>query len=573
MNFKYNTSLLKCLFWFVVVPIVIYFSIFCVYTFPAIKYFSTRLYADMADGLVYYWNLWWVHKAVTQVHTTIWQTKWLYYPYGIYLYAHALVPLNGFVTIFFWKFLTLLQIYNSFVIASYIMTGLFTFYLAYSQTKSYLASVIAGFMFTFSSYRIAHTEGHMEFISTQWLPLFLLIWTNFVNMPNVLKGIVAAVVLYFNLLTTPYYFIFASMTAMILVAIKIIDQRKLFIPLFHKQKSNSQNKLELPQLGPKADVWVKKIFIGITAFLVTFVIVAYSYVYPLLQNQQSDFAGHDPTLFSTDLLAPFVPSAHSRFANLTKWYWQKLPGNIHESSVYVGFVALIIFVLILVSRAKLNFKAIKHWYILVFIFFTLSLGPVLHIGGIEVTSFFLPYSLVEAMPIFLKSGVPVRMMVIVMLSMSVIAAFGFSMLLKGAPWQRILAFVLMAVLSIEYLPRQLTLSSLSVPQYVFFLKNQENNAGVIDLVANPSLRMYYQTVHEKPVQFGYLSRIPKSTVGESVELQSVIDVYDYSLLYNKYNFKYWVSPSPLPKTISCPQVVYQDVYVWIYDLAVLTNCQ
>ena len=99
------------------------------------------------------------------------------------------------------------------------MTGLFTFYLAYSQTKSYLASVIAGFMFTFSSYRIAHTEGHMEFISTQWLPLFLLIWTNFVNMPHVLKGIVAAVVLYFNLLTTPYYFIFASMTAMILVAI------------------------------------------------------------------------------------------------------------------------------------------------------------------------------------------------------------------------------------------------------------------------------------------------------------------------------------------------------------------
>jgi len=148
-------------------PLIFYFIFFCILTYPLILLFSTHFFADQGDGLQYVWNIWWVNKAVTELHQPLWQTCYLHYPYGLSLLGSALTPFDGFMGIFLLKFLTLIKTHNFIVIFSFVVGGLTAFLLAYYFTKSYWSSIIAGFIFTFSNYHFAHAQGHLNLVSLE----------------------------------------------------------------------------------------------------------------------------------------------------------------------------------------------------------------------------------------------------------------------------------------------------------------------------------------------------------------------------------------------------------------------
>ena len=54
---------------------------------------------------------------------------------------------------------------------------------------------IAGAIFTFSSYHFAHSIGHMQLITMQWIPLFLLAWLRLLDEPTRRRGFLAALAL------------------------------------------------------------------------------------------------------------------------------------------------------------------------------------------------------------------------------------------------------------------------------------------------------------------------------------------------------------------------------------------
>ena len=62
------------------------------------------------------WNLWWVDKAVLELHTLPWWTNYLHYPAGTTLVGHTLNPFNGLLAIVMLPFLSLVQTYNAIVI-------------------------------------------------------------------------------------------------------------------------------------------------------------------------------------------------------------------------------------------------------------------------------------------------------------------------------------------------------------------------------------------------------------------------------------------------------------------------
>src|SRR5207244_12860073 len=102
-----------------VLPALFYFTRFIVLTSPLIRRFSTHLFADPWHGVVFYWNLWWVNKAVTDLHQSPWHTSYLNYPFGVSLLPHTLNPFDGFVAILLLRFLTLIQAYNVLVFFSF----------------------------------------------------------------------------------------------------------------------------------------------------------------------------------------------------------------------------------------------------------------------------------------------------------------------------------------------------------------------------------------------------------------------------------------------------------------------
>lgn len=95
--------------------------------------------------MVFYWNLWWVNKAVTDLHQSPWHTSYLNYPFGVSLLPHTLNVFNGFLAIPLLRSLTPIQVYNVLVIFSFAACGVTAFLLAHYFTRSYWSSIFAGY--------------------------------------------------------------------------------------------------------------------------------------------------------------------------------------------------------------------------------------------------------------------------------------------------------------------------------------------------------------------------------------------------------------------------------------------
>jgi len=532
-------------------PIVFYFIFFCIFTYPLILQFSTHFFADQGDGLLNIWNIWWVNKALTELHQPLWQTRYLHYPYGVSLLGHTLGPFNGFMGISLLKFLTLIEVHNFIVVFSFVGGGLTAFLLAYHFTKSYWGSIIAGFIFTFSNYHFAHAEGHLQLVSLEWIPLFVLFWYMLVSNPRIVTGIASAIVLFAVILCDYHYFLYCVLIACLILAWYGIQKKNIFFFLREKY------------------------LVPLTAFFVGFLVTAGPLVASfLVLNAKDSFLGSRPVkVFSLDLLALFIPGGHWRFGHLTHSYWSNLPGNIHESSVHIGLVVIYVLIFMWVKRRTFPAQGLRLWYFILIFFTIMSLGPVLHIWGWEIPLVRLPYALFEAVfPPLRLSGVPLRMMVMTMLSAGVISAMGFKVLFRESRQsrgKRLLTSLLLVILFIEYLPRPIPASQINVPPYVGFLKELPGNEGILDMTAEPTLALYYQTIHEKPMAFGYVSRIPKSVDTKDQKLSQVILDKQYNLLRCDYNIRYLVTDANTDIGTECPSIrtLYQDTKVKLYDLA------
>src|SRR5262249_10222892 len=159
---------------------------------PLILHFWTDCLCNPGDGYLSMWNLWWMNKAVLDLHRLPWQTPYLYYPMGLSLVIHDLNSFNGFLSLVLLRFLALPQAFNVILLLGFTLSGLTMFWMAYYVTQSYVGSLFAGFVFTFSNDHFAHAiMSHMTVITLYWLPLFALCWLRFLNEPTRKRAIIA----------------------------------------------------------------------------------------------------------------------------------------------------------------------------------------------------------------------------------------------------------------------------------------------------------------------------------------------------------------------------------------------
>ncbi|OGG04482.1 hypothetical protein A2W14_06285 [Candidatus Gottesmanbacteria bacterium RBG_16_37_8] len=520
----------------------LYFLVFSFITFPAIKFFSTHFFTGYTDGFAHIWNLWWIKKAVTELHTSIWFTDYLHYPHGISLYGHALNPFNGYLFLFLSEFLTFIQAHNVIIIFTFVSAGVTAYWLSYYFTKSYWASFFGGFIFSFSSYHFAHTLGHMELISIEWIPLFTLCWYKFMTKPNILNAIFASISLYLVLLCSDYYFIYCLLIAAIIIVWFAVKNRSLFL---------INKKYYLP------------LFIFIVSTLLTSGPIVLAY-YQLIAKDFI-FGMHTAQYNSLDLFGLFIPGGLWRFADLTKSYWSQLASNnIAEDSVHIGFSTIIVLIYLLINRKKINMPSFSLWLVLLIFFALMSFGPILHLKHLEIPYLLLPYALLEKILPFLgTTGMPIRMVLIVYLAVSVLFAKGIWMLSKGPLKNKIITLFILILLFFEYLPKPLSLAFIQIPPYINALEKLPAGA-LIDQVSDRYINLYYQTIHNKPMAFGYTSRTPASVYDKSNIIDKFLTNHDYKTLCNQYNFRYVLTSSDTGDYPALEK--YNDGSVKIYDL-------
>jgi hypothetical protein len=218
-----------------------------------------------------------------------------------------------------------------------------------------------------------------------------------------------------------------------------------------------------------------------------------------------------------DLLSYVVPNPnHPWLAERTK-YWLMPPGfdGFPEYVASFSLVALIVIALA-ATRASLP----RLWLAFTGFFVLLSLGPFIHLAGVN-TSLTGPWALLRMVPIVGLVRSPGRFAIVAVLGLSLLFGFALDELRRNGLHRRrrrALAVLVTVGLALELAPVPRQLYSAAIPSVYEKLGDVNESGRLLDLPTGirdgasstgdfSAATQYYQTAHRRPVIGGYLSRV------------------------------------------------------------------
>jgi hypothetical protein len=477
-------------------------TLIMLYPFSVLK-MGSQLIGDGGDNFQGLWNLWWVKQSTLSLSNP-YITHSIFYPQGADLSVHSLSPAAGFLTIPFQLTLGLVFSYNLLVVLSFVLGGYGAFRLAYHVTSDKKASFFAGLVFGFSSYHFARAFGHLNLVSIQWIPfyvLFLLKMRNEKSLKNIFYAVAFLVLT--GLMADLQYIVFLGL-----------------FTLFYVGKELIVNREKITKFLMRLGIMVIISSAILLLFLAPLIYGWFTGKYAYATNPASDSVA-----LSADLLSFFTPSPLNPFFGK---YSAGIVSNFStsmfpiEGIVYIGYTVL---ALAIYAAIKLRKRA-RFWLLGSLVFMILSLGPTLHIlGSSEFTSLHVSVPLPElilvyVVPIF---RVPSRIILMATLCLAVVSAIGLKHVnkliathKKGKLVSVIFVIFLSATLVAEcnMVPFPVV-EDTSVPSFYYQLAKMDGTFSVLDLpqnyVAN-NRYMYYSTVSGKPLFEGSISRLSPANI-------------------------------------------------------------
>ncbi len=491
--------------------IIIYFILTAIFTYPVI--FSSDL-PGLGDLYQYLWFLWWFDKSILNFANPYY-TMYIYYPTGVNLAFSAMNAANSILSIPFQEIFSLVWTYKIVWLSSFFIAGYGTYLLVKYLTNNKLAAFIAGLIFMFNPYHFARGfAGHLNLIVIQWMPFYILYLYKTIHENKKRNPIYAAIFLLINS-TEYYYFIYMIIFSIIFLIYNQLVYKNIL----------------------KNDV-IRRLSILYILFGILFLPFIIPLLKELLTTNSSYMYTGGYARYSADFLAFFIPTPlHPIFGQLVRPIYKNL-----GAMVFMGYTAIF---LAIISISKVRNKENRFWILSMIISILFALGPVLHINGNLYNIIFLPYNLLEKIPIISIARAPHRWDVLVMLSLAVIAGYGLDYLFKNRDknfnkdkninkengkvlnGKVIFTILLSGLIIFEYLAIPFPMSSSKIPEFYHQLKNETGDFTILEL---PNLvdgiTMYYQTFHEKRLVNGYVSRLPP----ESRSFKETVPIIN--LLYN-----------------------------------------
>jgi len=501
----------------------LYLAFFILLTWPSVLHFNTRILADGGDGFVGYWNIWSVRHAVLNAQNPF-VTDLLFYPQTTNLLIHCLNSFGGFLTIPFTVFLSDVAAFNLVVAFGFAISGLGAYLFAKNIVGRALPAFVGGYIFTFCNYHFAHAEGHTCLVLMQFIPFYFLFLYRLLTTKSCSNAVLAAIFLFLVLLCDYYYFLFCVLSSVLFAGWAICC--------------------------PTADVMTVKKILPIALFLCIVTLTSGVFVANLVKvARMGEVVGHDASPFGMDLFALLIPGGHWRFHEMTAAYWQRLSGNIHESSVHVGLASLVLAVSGY-HYLRMRGNNVRFLLLSLFsVFFVLSLGKDLQVFGNHIM-LPMPYDLLEKLlPLIRVGGMPVRFSVITIFAVSMLAACGTQWLYSLKGFHRNVLAMLLIMGSLELFPRPVPNTEIAFPPHIEFLAKYAaaREGAVLDLASpEPQVAMVYQTRHKQPIQTAYLSRTQRSVRETASKVEDLVDQQKFSELGSAYKFRYVLTNTDIP---------------------------
>lgn len=481
--------------WHHVYPIVGYVILTIGFTYPTAFRLTTHIPGG-GDAPWFLWQLWWFKHALVDLKQSPLITDMIYYPLTDVPVTWQ-TPINEFFTIPFQMVTGVVVLYNLLFLASFVLSGYFMYLLLVEIVQRRDLAFVGGLVFAFCAYRGVRGLGHLSLLTTQWMPLALLLLIRAWRRPTVLRGIGAGIAIGMVSLSSPYYLAYFVLPLALVGGFYVtIWQRPL---------------LRRPQL------WSAALAVGLVAglMILPFYISFLQADQELLEEAAAvSNAAYDHV---ADLLSWFLPPGQNPvWGRLTgKIYSQFTTPNLMETTLFFGLLPLILAFASAFVRWP-GRRQVVFWQLLALLTWVLSFGPVLHVHGQPLIEW-MPYRLFMALPGAFAFRIPSRIGIVTVIAATVLCMMMLERCIRKRPgwrWRALLAIWSSFLLASVAFRFPYTSSSAVIPPVYERIANTPGKFAILELPAGElffgqmSWYMYYQTYHNKRLVSGYLGRRP-----------------------------------------------------------------
>ncbi len=328
-------------------------------THPLAFRLRDRLLGD-GEAWLFLWNMWWLRFSLLRGQSPF-CTDYIAFPHGECTYLHSRALLPSILSVPLQGALSLLTISNVFAFTTFVLAGFGAYRLARYLGVGSLGAFLAGCAFSFSPYHFSQSLGHFNLINYQWLPFFFLSSLRGVRQGWTPHRVAAAALwLVATGLCDWYYFVFGICGLFI-------------ITLVFREACQPR--------------W--KQLIGSASVVLAAVIVLSPLIIPMIQMEKADFPG----AIGRDVFRrpSVVLRSGSRFdvRQLVQSVKHQVDRGEAESGEFVPWSLLCLAVWAWFGLKRPWSTRSAVW---IGVFFVLSLGPVLQLGGQQITGEAMPFS-------------------------------------------------------------------------------------------------------------------------------------------------------------------------------------
>jgi hypothetical protein len=426
------------------------------------------------------WRLAWVAHQLFVDPVNLFNTN-IYYPEPRTLaYSDAMLLPGLIATPLIKAGMKPLLVMNLMFLAGIVTSGAGMYLLARRLTGDTAAAILAAIIYSFAPYRADHLM-HLELQWAPWIPLTLWAFHRTLSEGRARDGVLTGVFLVCQLLSSIYYALF------LMSALAIAGVMSLF--------------LWRSRITPR-------VIAGFAVGAVLLVMVAVPYSRPYRENVKTlgHRASHEIVFYSATPASYLAVTPEH--AMLGKWTgdWSH-----SETRLFPGFIAILLAALALVPPVC----SVRWLYVAILLFavecsFGLNgrLYPLLH-------DWLTPFKGLRA---------PGRFGILVLLGVSVLAAYGVARVLSRTPvgWRRPLLVLLGGVMMLEYqtAPPYMEPLPVETPDVYRWLAREPRGTVTIEyplpradaLPLQEPWYMYFSTMHWQPLLNGYSGHYPPSYI-------------------------------------------------------------
>lgn len=505
----------------VIVPLA-YLLVAVLASFPLIIQMGTHIAGVQGDVWSYLWAAGWARAAVLNLGVNPFHTDYVYYPLGGATQLLWGTALPSFASIPLQLAFGLVPAFNLTYLVSGVLTGWGTYLLFQEQFRHFafrsasgenyrrnvkLAGFLAGLAFTFGALRLGYGLAFTNLFHTEFIPFYVLYLLRTTRSPGwknaILAGLFLGLNAYIDFQIAAFLGLLTALWFLYVLARAILRGRKSAV---------KPQRVRVPDRS------------GLLARYLVMFIAAGAVVLPILVILANDFAVEGgnyirvfPLRYSTersyDLLSYVLPNARStlyqnvpapRVENVNASV--QTPDESELSPDRQSYLGVVLAALALVGAIRLG-RQMAFWILVTLVFAALSLGPVLHVAGVN-TNLPLPFALVTNIPILNNIRIPMRYGLFVFFGASLLAGAGAFVVLQWRVW----VFVPTAALLLaETLVLPYPTLEFRVPPVYEKIAQTPGDATVLEI---PSFNWRfaaqneaYQAIHQKRILRAYTNRI------------------------------------------------------------------